>query len=260
MRRTSTRSDARSAACLTSRLSSISRRRWNSVSAHVAEITKPEEADAVREIRVEHRARDEHQERQQIDLLPVARGAPVERLRDRQPDQELRADAEKVAGDDRGQHAVHEREHRRGGPHPRPALELDQRWLPEPRQRESDEPRERDRSRRSARPRSSRSTRTRRRDTSRPCERPRTSRVHHRVRGRPTVRDDTRRHDQHALDALRHRRERDVITDVRQAARARARSALRAGGPCPRARASRARRARPTSRPRDTRRRDTRRC
>src|SRR3569833_458495 len=41
IRRTSTRSDARSAACLTSRLSSISRRRWNSVSAQVAAVTKP---------------------------------------------------------------------------------------------------------------------------------------------------------------------------------------------------------------------------
>jgi hypothetical protein len=41
MRWTSTRSLWRSAACLNRRLSSISRRRWNKVSAHVDAITKP---------------------------------------------------------------------------------------------------------------------------------------------------------------------------------------------------------------------------
>ncbi|MEZ4400938.1 MAG: hypothetical protein R3B06_13010 [Kofleriaceae bacterium] len=60
-----------------------------------------EEAHRVADLAVEDRARHQHEERQQVQLLPVAGAAPGGGARDGEDDQEAAAVAQVVAGGDR---------------------------------------------------------------------------------------------------------------------------------------------------------------
>jgi hypothetical protein len=92
-----------------------------------------EEGDAVGEVGVEDRAGHQHEETQEVQLQPVAGGAPVVGLGHGQPDQELGAGADEVAGGRPGQDDVGQGQQRGQVPGQGPALDPDPGRLPPPR-------------------------------------------------------------------------------------------------------------------------------